>query len=414
MDGLYHVVSRVVDRRMIFGEEEKKKFRELLVSYAGFSGITVAAWCLMDNHFHLLLHVPSREQADPACLPEKEILRRLRLIYGKGAMADIKRVLGQCSDAASRARYLERFTKRMGDLAMFMRSLKQRFSRWYNGRNRRKGTLWEDRYRSVAVEIQDLATLRAAARIVSAYIDLNPVRAGMVEDPAEYAWCGFARALVGEKESAKGLLRVWGKQRGLKGALAEYRVYLFEEGSEERVEDRSPPLTPALCPQAGVCRLRLGTPKGRGGANGGVVAGRKRKVQDPRTGEMKTRVGIDARKVWEERKRGGRLPLHVMLRLKSRYLVDGAAIGSAEFLRRLTGGRQKTASLQDSPDRIGARRHKKVKGGLAIKPDSSDVTETDGGGTNLGLSKGKPGVAMRFGQWGGLRVLRDLRVNVVA
>jgi hypothetical protein len=38
MDGLYHVVSRVVDRRMIFGEEEKAKFRELLVSYAGFSG----------------------------------------------------------------------------------------------------------------------------------------------------------------------------------------------------------------------------------------------------------------------------------------------------------------------------------------------------------------------------------------
>jgi REP element-mobilizing transposase RayT len=47
------------------------KFRELLVSYAGFSGITVAAWCLMDNHFHLLLHVPSREQTDPSLLPEK-------------------------------------------------------------------------------------------------------------------------------------------------------------------------------------------------------------------------------------------------------------------------------------------------------------------------------------------------------
>jgi hypothetical protein len=148
----------------------------------------------------------------------------------------IRRVLSQCPDAASRARYLEQFTERMGDLAMFMRSLKQSFSRWYNGRNRRKGTLWEDRYRSVAVEIQDLATLGAAARLVSAYIDLNPVRAGMVEDPAEYPWCGYARALVGEKESAKGLLRVWGKQRGLKGALAEYRVYFFEEGSEEKVE----------------------------------------------------------------------------------------------------------------------------------------------------------------------------------
>ena len=379
MDGLYHVVSRVVDRRMIFGEEEKKKFRELLVSYAGFSGITVAAWCLMDNHFHLLLHVPSRVQADPSALPEKEILRRLRMIYGKAEMADIKRVLGQCPDAASRARYLERFTKRMGDLAMFMRSLKQRFSRWYNGRNRRKGTLWEDRYRSVAVEIQDLATLGAAARIVSAYIDLNPVRAGMVEDPAEYPWCGYARALVGEKESAKGLLRVWGKQRGLKGALAEYRVYLFEEGSEEKVEDRSPPLTPTLSPRAG-----------RGGRIAGATEKRKGAIQDPKTGEWKTRVGIDARKVWEERKRGGRLPLHVMLRLKSRYLVDGAAIGSVEFLRRVTG---KATVLGQAPE--------------GVSSESGEVADSAEQG-------GRAGVAMRFGQWGGLRVLRDLRVNVVA
>jgi hypothetical protein len=60
---------------MIFGEEEKAKFRELLVSYAGFSGITVAAWCLMDNHFHLLLHVPARERENPAGLPEKNAYR---------------------------------------------------------------------------------------------------------------------------------------------------------------------------------------------------------------------------------------------------------------------------------------------------------------------------------------------------
>jgi hypothetical protein len=100
---------------------------------------------------------------------------------------------------------------------------------------------------------------------------------------------------------------------------------------------------------------------------------------------MKTRVGIDARKVWEERKRGGRLPLPVMLRLKSRYLVDGAAIGSEEFLRRLTG---KAATIADGQD------------ASASMPSP-------------GKPAGKPGVAMRFGQWGGLRVLRDLRVNVV-
>jgi REP element-mobilizing transposase RayT len=320
MDGLYHVVSRVVDRRMIFGEDEKKRFRELLVAYAGFSGIEVVAWCLMDNHFHLLLHVPSKERVDPASLPEKEVLRRLRLIYHGAALVDIERVLGMCVEAESRRRYLEQFTRRMGDLSLFMKTLKQRFTQWYNGKNRRKGTLWEDRYRSVAVEIQDLATFGHAARIVAAYIDLNPVRAGMVEDPAEYEWSGYGRAVRGEKACVRGVVRLWGRQRGVKAALGEYRVFLFDEGSEEREADHTPPLTPTLSPKG------RGRPiAGAGTAQAGVFGARK------------GRALIDARKVWEERKRGGRLPMPVMLRLKSRYLVDGAAIGSSEFLRRLTG-----------------------------------------------------------------------------
>jgi hypothetical protein len=77
--------------------------------------------------------------------------------------------------------------------------------------------------------------------------------------------------------------------------------------------------------------------------------------------------------------------MFVMLRLKSRYLVDGVAIGSEEFLRRLTG---KAATIADGQD------------ASASMP-------------SLGKPAGKPGVAMRFGQWGGLRVLRDLRVGVV-
>jgi hypothetical protein len=79
-----------------------------------------------------------------------------------------------------------------------------------------------------------------------------------------------------------------------------------------------------------------------------------------------------------------------MLRLKSRYLVDGAAIGSAEFLRRVTG---KATVLGQAPE--------------GVSSESGEVTDSAEQG-------GRAGVAMRFGQWGGLRVLRDLRVNVVA
>ena len=332
MDGLYHVVSRVVGKAMVFGEDEKQKFRELAVGYAGFSGIQIVAWCLMDNHFHLLLKVPARSGA-AAKLPVKEILRRLRCIYSAGEVAEVQRILGLCKTEAARRKFLEPYTKRMGDLPEFMRSIKQRFSRWYNKQHKRKGTLWEDRYKSVVIESEGNGTLGHAARIVAAYIDLNSVRAGMVEDPKDYSWCGYARAVVGEKDCVKGITTLWGRGRGVQAALAEHRAFLFEEGSEEKMEDG--------------------------------------KMQDPRTGKMKTRKGIDARKVWGERVRGGRLPLHILLRLRSRYLVDGAVIGRAEFVRRVTGG------------------------GAAAPAD------------------GKPGKKMRFGEWGGLHALRDLRVDVV-
>ena len=70
-----------------------------------------------------------------------------------------------------------------------------------------------------------------------------------------------------------------------------------------------------------------------------------------------------------ERERGGRLPLAVMLRMRVRYLTDGAVVGSREFVERVTG--------------VSGR-------GVA-----------------------KTGEPMRFGQWGGLHALRNLRVNVV-
>ena len=61
-----------------------------------------------------------------------------------------------------------------------MKTLPQRFTRWFNRTHQRSGTLWEERYKSVIVESG------IAARTMAASIDLNPVRAGMVSDPAEY------------------------------------------------------------------------------------------------------------------------------------------------------------------------------------------------------------------------------------
>ena len=236
-DGLYHVISRVVQKQLIFGDAEKRRFRELMTAYAGFSGIDVVAWCLMDNHFHLLLRVPGKEREDPAALPEAEILRRLALIYRGQRLRHIHAILEACPDEAARREWLSQFTRRMGSLSFFMKALKQHFTQWYNAVNDRKGPLWEDRFKSFIVENSEDESLGHVARIVSAYIDLNPVRAGLVKDPKDYAWSGYGRAEAGEEESRRGILLAWGERGGITRALADHRKFLYAEGSAGRIPE---------------------------------------------------------------------------------------------------------------------------------------------------------------------------------
>ena len=88
-----------------------------------------------------------------------------------------------------------RSTHRMHDLSEFMKTLLQRSTRWFNRTHERSGTLWEERCKSVIVESG------IAARTMATYIDLNPVRAVMVRDPAEYHWCSYGEAVA---DGAKG------------------------------------------------------------------------------------------------------------------------------------------------------------------------------------------------------------------
>ncbi|MCX6878350.1 MAG: hypothetical protein NTW21_31735 [Verrucomicrobia bacterium] len=89
----------------------------------------------------------------------------------------------------------ERHTYRMHDLGEFMKTLLARFTRWCNTHHARTGTRWESRFKSVLVEDG------IASRTISAYIDLNSVRAGMVTDPADYRWSSYGEAMGGVPEA---------------------------------------------------------------------------------------------------------------------------------------------------------------------------------------------------------------------
>ena len=85
---IYHCVSRVVDRRFILGDEQKGRFMTILRKLERFSGVRVLTYCLMDNHFHVLLQVPEPEE-----LTVDEILERVRALHGIEIMNGVTRKL---------------------------------------------------------------------------------------------------------------------------------------------------------------------------------------------------------------------------------------------------------------------------------------------------------------------------------
>jgi REP element-mobilizing transposase RayT len=286
----YHCLSRVVNRDFVFGPVEKEHFRLLMREYEAFCGVRVLTYCILSNHFHILLEVPQR----PTQLPTPdEILDRLGHLSGTATSAELARQqmerFRQSGDVAGERAFWERICALMWDVSAFMKLLKQRFTQWFNRTRNRKGTLWEERFRSVLVEGAGEVLMTMAA-----YIDLNPIRAGLAEDPKDYRWCGYAEAAGGGGLAMEGLRvvmagaeRVGEKSQELQEALAKYRVRLFGQGEE-----------------------REGTT-----AEGEPL-----------------RKGFRREAVLAVVKARGRLSMPEYLRLRVRYFTDGGVLGTRRFV----------------------------------------------------------------------------------
>ena len=233
----YHCLSRVVNREFLFGDVEKEQFVRFLREYEQFCGVRVLTYCVMSNHFHVLVEVPPPPAVRPTA---EELLEELKALSSAAITAtkaeEMIRMFRANKDARGEAEYLEGFFRRMWDVSEFMKLLKQRFSSWFNRTRERKGTLWEERFKSVLVEGAGEALITMAA-----YIDLNPVRAGLVEEPSAYRWCGYAEAMAGRKQSREGLRRIAAAMAGreIQGrrALELYRWRLFGQGEEKEGTD---------------------------------------------------------------------------------------------------------------------------------------------------------------------------------
>jgi putative transposase len=286
VSSFYHVVSRVVDRRFVLGDEEREFFRKLLFKQAKFAGVQVVAWCFMSNHFHLLIEIPEKERALEEW-SEEDFFSRLELLISEKYT---RQVLGQVrmwqknGNARAVTAAAKAVRDRLFDLSAFVKELKNKFSVWFNKRNDRKGTLWEERFKSVLLEDGE------AVRFCAAYIDLNPVRAGLGENPEDYRWCSYAAAMGGCAVSRKGLARAWGRQMWTRAVAQEYRVLLFGRGEV---------------------------------APGGETAW---------GGTAEAKGGFSRQRIEAELERGGVLPMWQMLRCRVRYFTEGGVLGSRAFV----------------------------------------------------------------------------------
>ncbi len=243
----YHVMSRTVNGEFLFGKTEKEAFRRMMWRMAQFSGVEIFTYVLMDNHFHILLKVPDKAKwlgkfetkvGESTGTGEERLLTHLSSVYSKAFLQQLRNELKSfrergMNEAAEKV--LQRFKDRFCDVSLFVKELKERFSRWFNKQNARRGTLWMDRFKSVCVDGE------AALATMAAYIDLNPVRAGIVEDPMLYEWSGYGEAAGGSKRARRGLCKALNlPQDSWEGrGLARYRLFLFDEGFAVESESSS-------------------------------------------------------------------------------------------------------------------------------------------------------------------------------
>ena len=128
----YHVTSRGNERKAVFRtHRDREKFLSYLESATERYRAVVHVYCLMNNHYHLLIETPS------------------------------------------------------GNISQIMHHIKTAYTAYFNTKHERSGHLFQGRYKAIVIDADEYA------REVSRYIHLNPVRAGLIEKPEEYRWSSY-------------------------------------------------------------------------------------------------------------------------------------------------------------------------------------------------------------------------------
>ena len=322
-DGIYHVTARVAHGAMLLRDERvKDRVRGWIRDIARFSGVEVYAYCVMDNHLHLLVHVPrvperywiapgeepsahafgmrppeirvpvwfpgdspalSRGDSPRAdrppvgfSIPDDEMAERLSFLRGgraaKAAAERWRRLRASgCGNVVDEEN--ERLCRRMYNLSQFVKTLSERIAVRYNEEFGHAGCLWQGRFYSGLVENSP-----AVLAVVAGYIDYNPVKAGIAASRSAWRWSSFGTACTDPGEDGKRARAMYAKMLGVPWPEARRRM-------EAVFADRLP------ADQDERTLAEFGGDGSRGG--GGAGNGRRRATTEVRASQtIRTRLWI--------------------------------------------------------------------------------------------------------------------------
>jgi REP element-mobilizing transposase RayT len=258
---VYHVMSRTALDGFPLKDIEKDFMLDLIKRFSSLYFTEILGFCLMGNHFHLLVKmIPENRFSD------EEIQKRFETHYGDSR----KFTDGQIP-------YLR---KKLASLSEFIREIKVGFARYYNRRHNRRGYFWGDRFKSVIVDKGETLVNCLA------YIDLNPLRAGMVDRPEDYRWNSLGYHLQTQNKD-RFLSTDFGLKsfnvKSIKERIGRYRRYVYEAGAISRPD------------------------------------------------KMQAKV-IDDKVIAKERKKDFEISKISRFRYRTRYFTDSGIIGSKEFV----------------------------------------------------------------------------------
>ncbi len=209
----YHITNRVVgssDWLPFEDPQARQKLLDMILFYVNAYRCRLAAFQIMGNHFHLVVHF---EKLRP--LSRQELRESAYKLYGREA---------EDKTAAWADAEWKKFNERLFDLSKLMANVGGFYAQWFNRTFGRRGHLWGDRFKS-----SELLGLEAVQDAVL-YVELNAVRAGIVNRPEQWKWGSALRRLTGQDQDLIPLEELFPADPG-SDVYRSYRARLYYRGA---------------------------------------------------------------------------------------------------------------------------------------------------------------------------------------